>query len=137
MVRPTGGYRACSHGIFERKVPADDPGKNFAEGRIRVGISTARERNHSREFRVAECGKSATQAGENKGKHQARPGIVSAQPGEDEDSGSYHCANAEGGQLENAKRTLQAVRAGIARFLQQLVQRLFRKKVRHAFASLL
>ena len=30
VVRPSGGYRARTHGVLEGQVPADDPGKQLA-----------------------------------------------------------------------------------------------------------
>ena len=55
MVGPAGRYGAGAHGVFQREVPADDPGENFAERGISVGVRAARERNKCRKFRVAEA----------------------------------------------------------------------------------
>ena len=46
-------------GVLEDQVPADDPGDEFAEGGVGVGVGRAGNRNHRREFGVAEAGKDA------------------------------------------------------------------------------
>ena len=62
VIRPARRHRAGAHGVFERQVPADDPRQQFAQRRIGVGVSAARQRNHGRELRVAESGKGASQS---------------------------------------------------------------------------
>ena len=46
-------------GVFENQIPADDPGDQFAEGRVGVGVGRAGNRNHRRELGVAEPGERA------------------------------------------------------------------------------
>src|ERR1019366_10616967 len=116
MIRPTGRYRTRAHGVFEREIPADDPGKNLAQRGVSVGISAARQWDHGRKLRVAKSRESATQPGEYEGEHQPRPGIVSAQSREHEDSCSNHRADAQRSQLKYTERAFQAVRASLSRF---------------------
>src|SRR5580658_6519033 len=52
---PAGGYRRGAEGIFENQVPADDPGNEFAQGRVAIGISRARDRNQRGEFGVTQA----------------------------------------------------------------------------------
>src|SRR6185312_1188642 len=52
-------------GVFQDEVPADDPGKNFAEGGVRVGVGAAGDGNHGGEFRIAQAGKGAGDGDQN------------------------------------------------------------------------
>ncbi len=45
--------------IFQDQVPADDPGKNFAQRCIGIGVGAARDRNHRRQLGIAQAGKTA------------------------------------------------------------------------------
>ena len=40
--------------VLENQVPSDDPSENFAQGRVRIGVSAAGDRDHGREFCVAQ-----------------------------------------------------------------------------------
>ena len=73
VVRPAGRDRARAHGVFQRQVPADNPGEQFAQSGVSIGISAARERNHRGKFGVAEPGEGAADPGKHEGEHQARP----------------------------------------------------------------
>ena len=72
VVRPARRHRAGAHGVFERQVPADDPGEQFAQRGVRVGVGAAGQRNHGGEFGIAESGKRAAQAGQHERQHQPR-----------------------------------------------------------------
>ena len=61
VVGPAGRNRARTHGIFQREVPADDPGEQLTQRGIGIGVSAARQRNHRGKFRVAKPRKSAPQ----------------------------------------------------------------------------
>ena len=54
VIGPSGRNRAGAHRVFERQVPADDPGEDFAQRRIGIGVGAAGQRNHGRKFRIAE-----------------------------------------------------------------------------------
>ena len=51
--------RHVANGVFEDQVPADDPRDELAHGRVGVGVRAASDRNHGREFGVAERGEGA------------------------------------------------------------------------------
>ena len=53
------GNRHVADHVFENQVPADDPGKDFAQRRVRIGIGATGNRNHRRQFRITEAGKAA------------------------------------------------------------------------------
>ena len=60
--------------VFENQVPADDPGKNFAERRVGVGVGAAGNRNHRGQFGVAQSGKTAGDGHQEKRNRNRRPG---------------------------------------------------------------
>src|SRR5580704_7929669 len=124
MVRPAGGQRAGAHGVFQRQIPADNPGKDLAECGVRVGVSAARQRNHGRELRIAQRGEGTTHAGEHEREHQAGPCVVRAQARQHENSRANHRANAQGRQLKRSESALQTVLAGFSSLLHQRTDRL-------------
>ena len=42
VVGPARGNRARAHGVFQREIPADDPGEQFPQGSVGIGVSAAR-----------------------------------------------------------------------------------------------
>jgi len=86
VVGPAGADCAGSHGVFQREVPADDPGNQFAQRGVGVGVCGAGERDHGGKLRVTEAGEGAAQPAENEGEHQARTGVVRTQARHDEDA---------------------------------------------------
>ena len=59
MLRESDTHRHIAYRVFENEIPADDPGDEFAHGRVGVGISAARDGNHCGEFRVTNGGEAA------------------------------------------------------------------------------
>ena len=59
---PTDGNGTGAEGIFEKQVPTDDPGNDFAQRRICIRVGAARNRNHRSELGVAKARKSARRA---------------------------------------------------------------------------
>ena len=45
--------------IFQDQIPADDPGKNFTQSRVGIGVGAAGDRNHRSQFGVAQARKAA------------------------------------------------------------------------------
>ncbi len=45
--------------VFEDEIPANDPGKNFAERGVGVGVGAAGDGNHRGQFGIAQSGKTA------------------------------------------------------------------------------
>ena len=66
VIRPAGRDRARAHGIFQRQVPADDPGKEFAQGGIGIRVGATRQGNHGSELRIAKPGQGAPESREHK-----------------------------------------------------------------------
>ena len=59
---PSDGDGGGGEEVFQDKVPADDPGEQFAEASIGVGIGAACGGNHSGVFGVTEAGKETADA---------------------------------------------------------------------------
>src|SRR5262249_32014172 len=45
IAAPSRGYCSSPKGVFQHQIPTDDPGKNFAQRGITVGVSGAGNRN--------------------------------------------------------------------------------------------
>src|SRR5262245_50296589 len=54
-------------GVFENEVPTDDPGDDFAHGRVGVSVGAARDGNHGSEFGIADRGETASNRDEDEG----------------------------------------------------------------------
>ena len=125
---PGRGDRGAAHGVFEDQVPADDPGEDFAQRGVGVGIGAAGHGGHGGEFGVAERGEGAAHGGDAEGDHDRRPGVLGCRPaGHDEDAGPDDAAHAQRGQGHRAQDAVQAVFAG--RLGQQHLQVFTGKKL--------
>ena len=62
VARPTDGDGGGGEEVFQNKVPADDPSKEFAETGIGVGVSAAGGGNHGGVLGVTEAGKETADA---------------------------------------------------------------------------
>jgi len=102
---PADGHRAGGHRIFEDQRPADDPGHQFAERGVAVGIGGAGNRDHGGQFGIAERGQRADHAGHDEADEHTGAGKLGGFGGEDENAGADDAADTEHGQLEGAKRT--------------------------------
>ena len=109
VVGPAGGYGAGAHGVFQREIPPDDPGDEFAEGGVGVGIGGPGERNHGGEFGVAETREGAAETGENKGQHERGTRRVSTQAREDEDAGADNGTDAECGEGDRTESSFEGI----------------------------
>ena len=91
-------------GVFEHEVPTDDPGEEFAEGGVGIGVGAAADGDHGGEFGVAEPDEGAGDAAEHERHHDGRPGIAGGGgPGQDEDAGADDGADADGGDADGAE----------------------------------
>ena len=53
------GHGDVADHVFKNQVPANDPGENFSEGGVGVGISAARDGDHRSQFGIAKSGEAA------------------------------------------------------------------------------
>ncbi len=107
MGRPA--HRDCrgSDRVFEDQAPADDPGQQFAEDGVGIGIGAAGCRHHRRHLGVAKRRAAAQDAAEKKRQQHARPGQSGADPGQRIDSRPDDGADAHRHQMRPAQRRLQ------------------------------
>src|SRR5262249_49590852 len=61
-----------AHSVFENKIPADNPGDQLAEGRVRIRVRTSGYGNHRSQFRVAQTSETAGNSYQQKGNRDAR-----------------------------------------------------------------
>ena len=114
--------------VLQDQVPADEPGDALAERRVRVGVGAAGDRDHRGEFRVAQSGERAAEAGDDERQRQRRSGVLGGGgTGEHEDAGADDAADAEQRQLRGGERASQLVAGGF--LLVQLGNGLGRKKL--------
>ncbi len=135
-------------GVLEDQVPADDPGDQFAEGGVGVGVGRAGDGNHRRQFGVTEAGENADDGDEHQRKRERRAGAGAAGHGgvgeqvvdqrgvadlrsvellpghggadDGEDARADDGADAERGERPRAERLLQRV-LGFFRLADQLI----------------
>ena len=108
--------------VLEHQVPANDPGEDFAEGGVSVGIRRAGHRHHGSKLRITKRGKHTGNSRYHKGEHQRRTGAVMGRfAGKDENAGADNRAHPEGAQLYRPKHPAQTVFAG--HFFQQQAER--------------
>ncbi len=102
---PPDGDCDTGYAVFENQIPTGNPGQEFSQGGIRIGIGGAGHGNHGGKLCIAECREGAGQTGKDKGQNDARPGsrpVDIADDGgadQDEDAGADDRADAEGGEI--------------------------------------
>ena len=104
VVGPAGGNGAGAHGVFERQIPADDPGEDFAERGVGVGVGAARQRNHGGEFRIAQRRQRRNPSPERtKESIERRAGVMRAEARQHENARADDRADAQRGELKRAR----------------------------------
>ncbi len=135
-------------GVFEDQIPADDPGHQFAERGVGVGVGRAGDGNHRGQFGVAEAGEDADDGNKDERECERRTGAGSSGHGgvgeqvvdergvadfggvellarhggadDGEDAGADNSADAERGERPGSERFFQSV-FGLFRLADQLV----------------
>ena len=136
VIRPTDRHRDITDGVFDDQIPADDPGHQLAQRGICVGVGAAGNRNHRREFRVAQRGESTRDRGEDERQYQGRTGArtrdIARRGGADsgENPRADDSADTERRYIQRAQRFLQAV-SGALRLRRELVHPLSAKQLAH------
>jgi len=67
-----------AEGVFENQIPADDPGDEFAERGVGVGVGRAGNGNHGGQFGVTKAGEDADDGYENEREREGRTGAGAA-----------------------------------------------------------
>ena len=116
--------------VLEDQVPADHPGEDLAERRVRVGVGAAGDRNHRGELRVAERGEAAGEAASTYDSTMPGPAwLAAAVPGQHEDAGADDRADAEQRQVQRGQRPLQRL-AAVLDVADELLDRLRLQQIR-------
>src|SRR5581483_778003 len=93
---PSGGHSGSAEGILQNQVPANDPGENFSQRRVAIGIGRASDRDQRRKFSVAKSRKRASYSSQNEGQHNGWAGIIGSRlSGQDENSGTDNCTDSQ------------------------------------------
>ena len=116
VAAPADRNRGRAESIFKNQVPADDPGHQFAQRRIRIGICATGYRNHRSELGVTQASKRARRAGKNERNDDGRAGkLRSRLSGDHENSGADDCAYSESYKIEWSQSSPQTVLASLLR----------------------
>ena len=107
---PARGHGRAGHAVFEDEVPADDPGEQFTERGVGIGVGRSCYRHHGSKFRIAERRKDAGDARDDVGHHQRGACyVVGGRAGRHEDARANDGANAQGRELHRAEDAAEAV----------------------------
>ncbi len=115
----------CRDAVFEHHVPADEPGDELAERRVRIRVRAAGHRDQRRELGVAERREAAADRRHDEAEHDRRARVLGRGLSRDhEDAAADHGADAERGQSPRSERALEArafagVRVGEIGFLRE------------------
>ena len=124
IAAPRDGDGDVAHRVLEDEIPADDPGHQLAERRVRIRVGAAGLRNHRRQLGVAERGERARPAEQHERQDQRRARAArmtspsgrtfTGRRGADrrEDPGADHGADGEHDQIAGAEHALERVLAG-------------------------
>ena len=76
IAAPRNRHGDVADRVLEDQIPADDPGHQLAQRRVRIRVRASRLRNHRRELRVAERRQPAHDAEQDEREDERRPGAV-------------------------------------------------------------
>ena len=94
--------------VLEDEIPADDPGHQFAERGVGVGVGAAGDGHRGGHLGVAEAGEGAGDRADDEGKDDRRAGVRGGGvAGEDEDAGSDDAADADHHEVRGGEGALQ------------------------------
>ena len=134
--RPAGSHRRGAEGIFQNQVPADDPGEEFAQGRVAIGVGRSGDGNQRGEFGVTQAGESARNPGKDERQHDGRPGVQGRHRSrQHENAGADDGPDAERDQIGGPQRALEGVLANLVALLLDHVEGLFGEKIRHGLCA--
>ncbi len=99
--------------VFEDQHPADEPGDDLAERRVRIRVRAARNRQHRGELGVAQARERAGDAGEDEAQHDGGAGMHrGGLAGQHEDAGADDRADAEHDEVLGGQCALERNLAG-------------------------
>ncbi len=115
VVAPADGDGHVAHGVLDDQIPADDPGDDLAQRRVRVGVGAPRDGDHRGELGVAERREATRDPGQDErhdeGRSGAGPGGVAGRRRADrrEDAGPDDGADAEQDDVEGSEGPFELV----------------------------
>ena len=113
VLAPRDCDRGGANRVLQDEIPADDPGDELTHGGVGIGVGAARDRNHGREFRIAESSEGAADSGDDKGEHYRGAGPVGDRGGgPHEESRTDDRADPERDERPGAQRALERALAG-------------------------
>ena len=108
VAAPSDGNCHRPDGILEDQIPADHPGEDLTERRVRIRIRAARDRDHRRELRVTERRETTRHAGNDVREHDPRPRLVRRRGSrQHEDARADDCPDSQQRQVHRRQRTPQ------------------------------
>ncbi len=108
--RPTNSDNRGASRIFEHKIPADDPGEDFTERQIGIGIGASGDWDQCGELCIAQRNEGAGEARKREGQHHAGPRKFRRDgAGKYEDACADNPADAQREQRNPAERALEAI----------------------------
>ena len=127
VARPADRDQRGREQVLEHDAPADDPGDEFAEGRVGVGVRAARDRHHRGVLGIAQAGEEAGHAREDEAqRHAGARAQRGHRTGQHEDAGADGITDAERGEIEDAERALERRMLATVSFGAQRLDRLSR-----------
>ena len=102
--RPADGHGNGSHGVFQNQVPPNDPGKEFPQCRVAVGIGAAGHGHQRGKFAVTKRRENGRDTRGYVRKNHGRPRILGGDSsGEHENPGADNRADPQSRQIEGAQ----------------------------------
>src|ERR1039458_2387064 len=99
-------------GVFDDEIPTNDPGEDFAQSGVTVGVCRTGNRNQGGEFGVTQASKDAARARQNERQYDgwASEGC-GYRSGQNKNSGADNCADAKRDQVDWTEHATQALTA--------------------------
>ena len=111
VARPSDRDHRCGECIFEQQQRAHDPGAEFADGRVRVRVGGAGDRQHRGELGVTQSRECADDAREDERQDDGGSGVLrSGRAGAHENTGADDAADAEQDQVDRDRACVSARR---------------------------
>ncbi len=108
IARPSDRDHRRGECIFEQQQRAHDPGAEFADGGVRIGVRRTGDREHRGELRVTQARERADHTGDDERQDHGGSGVQRrGRAGAYEDAGADDAADAEQHQVNRSERAFQ------------------------------
>jgi len=117
--RPSHRHGGSAEQVLEDQVPPDNPGDEFTERRIPIGVGAAGDRYHARELGVAQTREKASKSGHNKREDDRGPRVLRRRgSGQYENTRADDGTDAQGREVQGAECAPKRVLSGFTRRLR-------------------